>query len=333
MGLSPAFSQLLSDRREQFNARVAAARVRNPSFDLAAFTAFLEGQGDPLLAKALAEKEGNGAALIDAIFDAAIVLTEQRWVGTGARAQTVNRLWSDVMPQFARAVGGQPKATIAALINATIKVSQEPGLDIEQWLSWLGSYATKTRTVDEARHLIVICTWRSGSAHMRDAALAAASKLSPEVACAVIGAGCETDWQTISGHFATHHWWAPGAKGVSDGHRVGAFIGFGGALPEPPTLHVANDMFIARSGGQEFVVFADAYGATLRPVHGADDVDELKQSQSDGGRLKGQSVRADDRLVPLLIPAAGVSIVETTDSIAVSSSYSHSIQVLPKVLP
>ena len=333
MGLSPVFAQVLSDRREQFNARVAAARTRNPSFDIAAFTTFIEELGDPLLTKVLAKNESGSTQLVDAIFDTAIVLTEHRWVGTGARAQIVNRLWSEVLPQFANVIAGQPKATIAALTNATIKMSQEPDIDIEQWLTLVGSLGPKAFTLSEARNLIVVCTWRSGVAHMREVALAAASNLSPEVACAAIGADTDTDWQTIAGNFAAHQWWAPDRTAITQGHRIGTFAGFGGYFSEPPQLYVANDMFVAQSGGREFALFADAYGATLRPIDGPGGSKSVEKKQSVESRFKDQSIRADDRLVPLLMPAVGLCIAETSDSIAVSSRYSHSIQVLPKIMP
>lgn len=334
MGLSPVFTRVLSEQREGFNRRVGAARVRNPGFDTAAFTAFLEAQADPLLQVVLAQNQGDEVALVDALFDAAITLTEHRWVGQGARAQLINRLWSDVLPAYAPVIASTPKVTIAAFSNATIKVSQAQGVRIDQWLGLMASLGDKVRTLDEARSLVVICAWRSGVSYLRDVALAGTANLPPDLACAAVGAKGDNNWGQLAEKFATHLWWAPDARIAPMGYMVGGFTGFGGHFSAPPKVVILNDRFVAQSGGRNFVVCADAYGATLRPI---DRVNTLKamseQGQEAGQRLTKKGIRADDRVVALALPSKGVHLVETSDSIAACSPYSHNIQVFPKVLP
>lgn len=333
MGISPAFAQLLSDRREDLNQRVAMARTRSLSFDNAAFSAFLETHAGPLVDRVLAENQSAGAASVDAVFDAAVTLVEHRWAGHSARTQTINQLWSDVLPRFASAIATNPKGALGTLSNAAIKLSQEPGARMAQWLEVLASLGRHARTQEDLRHLAVICAWRAGVAHIREAALTAAENLPAVVACAAVGANDESDWGHVAKNFAAQRWWAPSALPQSDGHDIGAFVGFGGQFPEPPMLFTVDDSFVVQSGDRKFYLFADAFGATLRPIDTQNLPDTLRPDRAAGRRLRIDRIQADDRIVPLRVPKQGICIAETSDSIAVSSPYSHSVHVLPRAIP
>ena len=333
MALSPAFTQLASDRRAELNARVAMAQSRSPSFDAAAFTAFLEAQADPLLNSVLAQNNAAGSTVMGAIFDAAITLTEHSWTGQSPRAQIVRQLWSDVLPQFAPVIAAQPRSTIAALSNAAVKVSQETGLRADQWVALLRDFGGKIETLEDLRHLIVICSWRAGMAHLRDVALAAAAHLPPPLACGATGAGSEKDWADTAQKFKQHTWWSPGTSHVYTQHRIGAFTGFDGDFAAPPKVTVIEDSFAVSDGAKSFSLHADCYGASLRPAEPDDASHQRHRGDCTKQRLKSGGVQADDRLVLVGLPLAGLCVMETSDSIAVSSPLSHVIEVFPKSLP
>lgn len=333
MALSPIFSRHLSDRRKNFNARIAYARTRNPSFDIASFSSFLEMQADPLLNAALKDNGDAGVTMADAFFDMAVTLTELRWAGNGARSPLVNRLWSETAPAFAGVIAQNARETLGALSNAAIKLSDEPAVRMEQWLALLSEHGGEARTVKDVQNLISICAWRSGAAHARDAALKAAGALPSAVASAAVGAGNDSNWSELAGKFKSHRWWAPDASSPSEGQRVGEFTGFGGYFPQPPVIFVAGDMFFVQSADRHFAIFADAFGASLRPVSAGKGSVSFQPHQYSQRRLEGEQIRADDRLVPLAFPATDITIAETSDSIAVTSPVSHSIHIFPKAMP
>ncbi len=336
MALCPAFTELLSDRRAELNARVAMARARTPSFDVAAFTAFLETHADPLLTAILTHDKTAGEASIDAIFDAAITLTEHRWNGQGHRTQLMNRLWCDVLPQFAPTIAANAQTTIATLSNAAVKVSQEDGVRLDQWFALLASLGRKVNTVEDARHLVVISSWQAGMAHLRDVALFAAEQLPPALACAAMGAKSEKNWTALAQQYAEHTWWAPDKSNSHTVHQIGAFIGLNGSFAAPPTISVVNDMFVVSDGAQTFSLHADAYGATLRPTEVSDREHLPQKGNCTEKRLKSDKshwVRTDDANVPIDLPGEGLCVIETSESIAVSSPLSHMIYVFPRSLP
>jgi hypothetical protein len=170
---------------------------------------------------------------------------------------------------------------------------------------------------------------------MRDVALAAAAKLPSATACAAVGARADQKWSKISQNFATHHWWAPDASMAKDGHRIGQFTGFGGPFHEPPKLTVIDDLFVVQSGDRRFTLCADAYGATLRAIDATDQMDVAKDGQETPSSvyLVDGKLQINGRPVALAFPTIGIGVFETSDSIVVSSPYSHSIHVFPKGLP
>lgn len=337
MTLGPVFSRLLADRRASFNARLASARVRNPGFDIASFSSFLEAQADPLIDVVLAKHDDAGTALADAIFEMAVTLTEHRWVGSGARSPLVNSLWHDVAPVFCDAIAANPKEVLGALSNAAITLSAEPSVRMEQWLDLLKSVGAHMSTAHDVRHLAAVCAWRAGGAHMRGAALEAAAKLPTVSACIVLGdkrdAGAKADWSQLASIYARHRWWTPDGVPISQGHHIGAFTGLGGVFAQPPELAISHDHILVHSAERYFTLYADGFGASLRPHRRADTTPVFRPDSSSLRRLKGAHIQADDRQVALALPTENLSIVETSDSIALSSPLSHSIHIVPKTLP
>ena len=328
MAASPALAQLLADRRKTFNGRVAAARTRSPGFDTAAFSAFLTGALEPLLDAVLAARPEGGAAFVDAAFDMAVALTEQGWAGEQPRAKVVSDLWRHVAPGMAPLIAANALDTLGPLTNAAIKLAGEPGVRLADWMDTLRRLGGQAGSGSELRALAILAAWRSGAAHLRGTALAA--EIDPALACATFGADAGADWAKLVAGFGADRWWTPDRSAPRNGHRIGAFIGFGGRFAEPPRLGVLGDGFILSSAGEHYLLEADAYGATLRPV----DPEQGQAAQpAPRAALEGGHLRADDRLVPCEWPQEGLRFAATTDSIAVVSQLSHAVRVLPRSLP
>ena len=328
MAASPALAQLLADRRKTFNGRVATARTRSPGFDTAAFSAFLTSALDPLLGAVLAARPAGAAAFVDAAFDMVVALTEQGWAGEQPRAKVVGELWRDVAPGMAPLVAANARETLGPLTNAAIKLAGEPGVKLADWLDTLRRFAGQAGSGRELRALAIVAAWRSGAAHLRGAALAA--EIDPALASAAVGAEASADWAQLVESFAADRWWTPDLSAPQDGHRLGAFTGFGGRFVEPPRLGMLGESFILSSAGEHFLLEADAYGVTLRPVTPEQSAATVPASRA---TLEGGHLRTVDRLVPCEWPQDGLRSAATADSVALVSPLSYAVRVLPQVLP
>lgn len=328
MKVSPALAQLLADRRKTLNGRVAAARARSPNFDQAALSAFLVEIFDPLLEEVLAVRPDGGPAFVETGFDMVVALVEHGWAGEQKRALPVRQLWRDVAPGMASMVAANPRATLGALTNAAIKLAQADHVRLPDWMRTLQAVGARAGSAAELRAIATLAAWRAGAAHLRQAALAVS--IDPALACEAVGATGKADWTRLVSSFAGNRWWTPDASAPADGHRLGAFTGFGGRFPEPPRLGVLGNGFILSSAGEHFLLEADAYGATLRPVPREDGeaaTPARPASLSGGGQLRiGNRTLASDW------PADGLFEAETADSVAIVSRFSHAVRVLPKAL-
>lgn len=327
MAASLALAQLLADRRKTFNGRVATARTRSPGFDTTVFSDFLTSALDPLLGAVLTARPEGGAAFVDAAFDMAVALTEQGCTGEQARAKVVGEVWREVAPGLAPLIAANPRETLGPLTNAAIKLAGEPSVNLADWLNTLQRLGGQASSGGELRALAILAAWRSGAAHLRDAALTA--EIDPALACAAVGALAGDDWAQLAARFAADRWWTPDRSAPQDGHRLGAFTGFGGRFVQPPRLGVLGESFILSSAGEHFLLEADAYGATLRtvtPEQGAAAVPAASAA------LEGGYLRMSDRLVPCEWPQDGLRSAATADSIALVSPLSYAVRVLPKTV-
>ena len=329
MPVSTPLATLLADRRTALNAKVASARTRNPAFDTQAFSAFIAGPFDQLLGAVLAARPDGGAAFVDTGFDMVIALVEHGWAGDRDHSGVVRRVWTDLAPRLAVQIAANPRETLGALSNSAIKLAGEPGVRIDDWLNRLTLLGPHTGSPAQLRHLAAMAAWRSGAAHLRDAALAL--PLSPEIASVAVGARRDADWGELVNAFKANRWWTPDRSAPADGYRIGAFTGLGGRFPEPTKLAVLGDAFILSSAGQYFVLDADAYGAGLRMI------DAVRGAAATPATLatmaNGRQIRADDRLVSCRWPQDGLAVAMTSDTVAVVSAWSHQVQVFARALP
>jgi hypothetical protein len=328
--VSAGFATLLKERRASYNGQVAAARSRMPAFDTAAFSSFLRETVDPLFCAVTEVAPDKPAWVADALFAMAVDLAEHGWIGAAERGSIVERLWGDAGRHLAGAIAAEPRETLGALTNAAIKLGQEPGVRLDEWLGLLAELGGDIGDRAQLRALATLLAWRSGAAHARPSALAAADTLPPALACRAVGAKDGDDWAEIGKRLRAEPWWAPGGK-AARAHRVGGFRGFGGSFAEPPKVAAHGGDFVAASGDGRYRLIADAFGATVRrsvfdgPIDGAPDPQGMR-------RLSGTLLHADDRAIELDGPAEGLAVVESAGSLAVSSPFSHFVRIYPKVL-
>jgi hypothetical protein len=328
--LSPGFATLLKERRSSYNAQVAAARSRMPAFDTAAFSAFLRETVDPLVGAVTQVAQENPVWVADALFAMSVDLAEHGWVGAAERGSIVERLWGDAGRHMAGVIAADPRETLGALTNAAIKLDQEPGVRLDDWLGLLGELGGEAGDRGQLRALATVLAWRAGAAHVRAVALAVADTLPPALACRAVGASADGDWAEIGPRLRAQPWWAPGGQ-AARAHRVGGFRGFGGPFAEPPKVAAHGGDFLAASGEGCYRLIADAFGATVRRSVIEDAIDGAPDPQG-MRRLSGTLLHADDRAIELGGPAEGLAVVEAAGSLAVTSPFSYFVRIFPKVL-
>ncbi len=329
--VSEAFATLLKDRRSSYNAQVAAARSRTPAFDTQAFSDFLREAVDPLFCAAATAEPEQPARIADSLFAMAVDLAEHGWIGGAAREPVVARLWQDAAPHLAGTIAADPRESLGALTNAAVKLGQERGVRIEEWLGGVEALGGRAEDVPQLRALAIVLAWQAGAAFAREAALAAADTLPPALACLAVGAGDQADWSLVGARLRAERWWAPGAGHAAREYRVGGFRGFGGPFEEPPGIKVHDDDFLVASGDGRYRLIADAFGATVRRSVVDDAIPDAPDPQG-MRRLSGTVLHADDRAIDLGGPAEGLRVAEAPGSLAVTSPFSYFVRVFPKVL-
>ncbi|MEA1072929.1 hypothetical protein [Sphingomonas sp. LY160] len=329
MPVSSPLADLLADRRAGLNARVAMARSRQPNLDTAALSAFLRDPVDPLLGHVLRERPDGGAAFIDTVFDMALSLVEHGRAGNTPRSAIVLKLWREVAPALAPFVAINPRDSLGALTNAAINLAAVPGVRLDEWLDILARLGGEVRSVPDLRALVILAGWRAGAAHLRDAALGVAIK--PALALQAVSAPPDASWDEIVATFRSSRWWRPDGSTPSEGHRVGSFTGLGGRFPVPPALFAFGNAFFARSGDQHFLLDADTYGATLRPVFAEALTDA--QPACPAPVTPNRGVEVDGHPLECDLPANGLAMALTDDSIALASPWSYQLRVYPRRRP
>ncbi|MCP4687781.1 MAG: hypothetical protein GY859_07005, partial [Desulfobacterales bacterium] len=113
-----------------------------------------------------------------------------------------------------------------------------------------------------------LCAWRSGLAHLRERALAAARELPPEAASGALNTPANAG---LLQRMEENPWFSPGKTGSADAGsgglvfrcRMGGFRGFGGPFLKPPAVARVEQCFVASDGESGCAVFADCFGASV----------------------------------------------------------------------
>ncbi|WP_420129908.1 hypothetical protein [Longimicrobium sp.] len=329
--LSPALAHVLRSARPEFNARFAAARRVRPALDGPAFAAFLRSTVDPLVRAVERTAPDRVSDVVLCAYDLGLELLGQGLAGPAARDPSVEAGWRRVAPAAAALVAAAPERVLAALANAPHLLAGTPGAQPEEWMGTMEALAPRCADVDTLLRLGQVAAWRAGMAHFRAGALAAADALPEPLALAVLGAP-PGQWPMVRQRLAVDPWFDPARPDAPAGLRVvaraGAFRGFGGLFTEPPRVAAAGGHFLAGSGGEWWLLAADAFGATFQRA----TPDEVAHATSaaavpglavNGARLTWNGTSLE---LPELGPITGVAANGTTA--ALTARYTHAVTLV-----
>jgi hypothetical protein len=333
---TPALQGALRAARDKLNARFAMARRRMPALDGEAFGGFLIEAVGPLAEAVAAAQSDRVGDVVHAAYDVALELCGQRLAGAGARDPRIGAAWGAVVRGAAQVIVEEPARALAASANAIASLAATPGARPDAWAASMVRVADGAPRVDAATWLAAgkVLAWRAGMAHYRAGALETADLLSPALALALVGAAPGDSWPAIRARLQNDPWFVPGAAEAAAARearvvaRVGGFRGFGGLFTAPPTVAAgAVDRFLVGSGGERWVLFADACGATF---HRASDADRPRTATSaataaEAVAVRGRKLQHGGAAVDLPVRGAITSHATTARTVAVTSAQTHAI--------
>lgn len=308
--ISAPFAAFLEAERAALNQCVIEARRRFPDFDTQAFSSFLVGAVDDLVAAAPPERVH---AVAMAAYELALDMTGLKLIGSQARAASLHGVWHTIAPALMPVLAAQPGQVLRMLSNAVMHLESQPGVLIDQWINEVAALAPSIASLDQVEAVGEIAAWRAGMAHFRTGALAAGGRLPAALACVAVGAAADASWDATLHELTRDPWFSHGAPRPMR-RSIGSFAGFGGMFVAPPAVRAYDEGFVVRSGEQYFLLLADTFGAVLLPA-GRDDFDAAPQTALPAQRWVSE----------LQLPAEGLTVCGNGHTLAITSPYTHAI--------
>ena len=333
--LSEALAAVLRSGRDEFNAQFAEARRRHPDLGGAGFATFLRTTVDPLVRAVEPIQRDSLPQVVMAAYEAGLELVGQKLAGPTARYPLIEEAWRRVLCAVAPLVATAPVRIISAVSNALHNLASTPGARPEQWISLLERLGPQCGDIEALLKLGQVAAWKSGLAHFRLGAIAAADALPPALAVAALGAANSSNWPELRKRLLADPWFDPAAPPLLAGApagrlrvvaQAGAFRGFGGVFLEPPRVAAAGEHFLVRSDNESWLLTADVFGATFHRAGVAEFESAARQTKLPRGLrvLDSRVVSGNDRFeIAGLGKLTSAAANETT--LALTSELTHAV--------
>ncbi len=321
--LAPSLVEILRQRRDSLNTRFVAARRRWPHLEPADFAFFLREQLSPLVAAVSATAPAHTDNVATLGYDLGLQLVAEKIAGPAAADATVNRLWRETLPALAPLVVTSPRRVIGSLCNAAHQLASSADTRPSAWLDRLARLGVRCADAEQLLRVAQLLGWRAGLVHYRASALAAGDQLPPDLALAAVDAPADSLWPEIRAAHLRDPWFGYDFAGAAFAptpfaRRVGAFRGFGGKFSVPPTVSVSGDHFLVRSGGEGWLLVADAFGAVF-----------LRASPAELVAVAVPSPAAPSLVSRLPAGHTVTSVALLPHSFALTSAESHAVWIGP----
>lgn len=272
-GDSSAFAALLDAQRDALNERFAARRRGGARIDPAAFLAHLRDTVGPLVTAVHARFPERAPAVFIALYDASLDLFAASLLGPEAKLPAMPQVWTELLPAAVGLLARDPLSLVGCLCNATYQVAQQRGTRPDLWLDRMKAALPHFQSVAELADAGVVVAWQAGMPQFRGPALVAAERMKPKLAAVALGLPPVTTAETcreVVTSMKRDRWFRAGATpqeaALSPVGHAGAFTGFGGPFPRPPTVACSGGHLVASAGDARWRMVADAYGVWFRRV-------------------------------------------------------------------
>ncbi len=323
--MSDSFSRVLEARRAYFNARFAEKQITRPDLDGDAFLHVLREYVAPVV-EAVAQRQEDAALVVGQhLYDVALDLFAD---GLFLSESIIARAWRELFPHTAPFLIQQPQRVAASVVNAAYNISQTLGARPEQWLETMRALAPFCANAEIFLQAGQVAAWRAGMAHYRIGALQILKTLDEKIVRVIFGLDV-VDVNALHYALMANPWYVPATdnrtqnteKRLKVVKRVGSFRGFGGTFLAPPRVMWTKEGFVASDENENYLVFADAFGATLHRVETTreEKISSPFQLNRDG------KVMLEKISVVMPELANATSFAANQNTLAVTSELTHAI--------
>jgi hypothetical protein len=255
-----AFHAALAARRDYLNA---VFRQDGRSVDPDMFLHHLGSVVGPLVDTLSGGDTERAEDLTTALYRLSLRAHRQGLLGGDSPSRAIARAFASTLPVLLAVFPERARDLSLAVCNAALRLERLDAQRADRWLGGMESLGPSCADVDALFALGLVLAWREGAAEFRAAARERFQELSPVLRRTTLGV-------EALGPDAERRFAAPLDTGPLGSPevvaRVGGFVGFGGMFRDPPLVVAAEGRLFAFDSQATTEVFADAFGATLRPV-------------------------------------------------------------------
>ena len=329
-----ALHAALRDRRDYFNARFETARHAAPRLNADAIFDFMRVAIAPLVAAVEAHQPERVPAVVDTFFEVGLSLVGAGLWPNSPKQILLKRAFTSSFCALSQAIAVDPQRLLPRLSNAVLT----PHLNAELWLACMEGMAGALTAPAQVLDAGIVCAWRCGLAHYRDAAMARIERL-PSAALLALFAPKHADVGALITGLRAQRWYRADAPLAANqiAARVGAFVGLGGLFGAPPTVRSDGVDLYVNSGDAQWLLIADAYGMSLHGDMSEQFRGKAPQTALPQGFakiLRWQNPRAAaTQLVELTRWGAVTSFASTADTFAITHARSYAITLIARHEP
>ena len=333
-----ALHEALRERRDYFNARFESARHAAQRLNADALFDFIRQAIAPLVLAVDAQTPARVPAVVDAGFAVGLSLVSAGIWPSSPRIGLLKRAYSTTFCALSQAIAVDPQRLLPRLSNALLT----PGLNAELWLACMEGIASALSSPAQVLDAGIVCAWRCGLAHYRDAALTRVELL-PNAALWALFAPIQGDVSALKAALHAQRWYRADAPLLPNqiAARVGAFVGLGGLFSAPPIVCSDGVDLYVRSAAAQWLLIADAYGMSLHTAL-LEEIAAIAspQKQLPLGMPKQwqwpyQNMCQNPRAVSMQLVELSrwgqiTSVASTADTYAITHARSYAITLIPK---
>ena len=324
---SHPLSLALAKHRAELNARFASKRAMGELVDPAEFSDHLAQYVAPVIE---AVDQVDAAAAVEltlALFDLSLELFSIGAAGPNSRHPLIQEAWTTLFPKVPTLLVADSNLP-ASICNAILYIDSHRNIDGEMWLLKMTIAAQLCESPAMLLDYGKVASWTGGLAHFRQSALYLIATLPPELAAKALEIDAKTMNAELLAKLRNDPWFDPRKRNASKSGeiamvaRIGGFRGFDGPFAQPPKLALTDGTILMRDGDTDWMLFADAYGATWKRVRGMVAI----ENKTDGGRLRIDStgtVVGSKQTKRFAMLAGNSGFVSTATGMAVTMPYSH----------
>jgi hypothetical protein len=274
--ITKPLADVLRAERADFNQRFRLAQQRYRGLAAEDWLAYLRDTLGPVAGRVAAHDAEKLGAVIDVLYDQALPLVAQHWLGPQAREPVLPSAYRHLLCALAPALAQDPLRLSGSLLNALYQICRQDALRAQAWADRVADCAANITDIDTVLALGTLLAWHAGLPAYRAAAVRAGAGLPPALAQAALGlakAPTPDLWEALqraptlrpdeigSASAPVLEW-----LGWSGGYR-----GLGGPFVKRPAVGVAGGKLAASDGAGVCWLAADGYGVQTIGMGAAED--------------------------------------------------------------